>query len=108
LDYSKYEDEGEEYEMVQTYGIASNSSATLDPPTAGNAEETNALLGGDRNAAGVRHDNAKREGHASVVSCISNLLNTIIGSGEFLQRVFVSFSRVLMGFSRNVDISSGE
>lgn len=81
LDYSKYEDvEGEEYEMVQTYGIAPNRSG-IEPPTAGNSEETNALLGGDGVQTVSRHATGKREGHASLISCISNLCNTIIGSG---------------------------
>lgn len=73
-------DEGEEYEMVQTYGIVSDS--TTDPIRAGNSEEsqeTNALLGKPAMA-----DSGGKEGHATVFSCISNLLNTIIGSGEFV------------------------
>jgi hypothetical protein len=72
--------------MVQTYGIAHHSTA--EPALAGNSEETNALLGGVRNAT-VRHETGKREGHASLGSCVSNLSNTIIGSGEFPTRFVV-------------------
>jgi len=60
--------------MVQTYGVAPESAA--DPLRALDADEGQALLGGS--SAPV---NAKIEGRASLVSCISNLANTIIGSG---------------------------
>lgn len=79
VQYSKY-DEGEEYEMVQTYGIAPDSGA--EPAQAGSTGETNALLGENRDST-TNRDVRKREGHASLGSCISNLANTIIGSGEF-------------------------
>lgn len=65
--------------MVQTYGIAPNSA--MEPAQAANSEETNALLGGDRGTT-VKREAGGREGHASLGSCISNLANTIIGSGE--------------------------
>jgi len=60
--------------MVQTYGIANESS--LDP-TAPDVDESRALLGGGATgkASGLV------DGRATIVSCISNLLNTIIGSG---------------------------
>ncbi|KAJ7574441.1 transmembrane amino acid transporter protein-domain-containing protein [Mycena floridula] len=57
--------------MVQTYGVAQSNN--LEPESA-TGEETSALLGGSRNVT-------KREGNASLVSSVSNLANTIIGSG---------------------------
>ncbi|KIK08887.1 hypothetical protein K443DRAFT_671943 [Laccaria amethystina LaAM-08-1] len=61
--------------MVQTYGVA--EATDFDPSTGG--DEARALLGGD--SAGVRKAEGKADGHATIVSCISNLSNTIIGSG---------------------------
>ncbi|KXN92411.1 Vacuolar amino acid transporter 5 [Leucoagaricus sp. SymC.cos] len=80
--------------MVQTYGIAPNSA--VDPPLAGNNEETNALLGGNRNA-NVRQETRKREGHASLTSCISNLSNTIIGSGMLTFPMAMASAGILPG-----------
>ncbi|KAF9454254.1 AAAP amino acid transporter, partial [Macrolepiota fuliginosa MF-IS2] len=64
--------------MVQTYGVAPES--IIEPTRSGSSEETNALLGGDRDTV-VGHGTGAREGHASLSSCVSNLANTIIGSG---------------------------
>jgi len=61
--------------MVQTYGVA--EATDVDPSTGG--DEARALLGGD--SAAVKKAEGKRDGHATIVSCISNLSNTIIGSG---------------------------
>lgn len=61
--------------MVQTYGVA--GATDVDPSTGG--DEARALLGGD--SAAVRKAEGKPDGHATIVSCISNLSNTIIGSG---------------------------
>ncbi|KAJ7314363.1 transmembrane amino acid transporter protein-domain-containing protein [Mycena albidolilacea] len=64
--------------MTQKYGTAPVSA--LDDPTSPlGAGESSALLGGDRDTAVKRA--VKREGKASMVSSISNLANTIIGSG---------------------------
>ncbi|KAG6866585.1 hypothetical protein C0991_002073 [Blastosporella zonata] len=60
-----------EYEMVQTYGVARANDA--DPSGSG-AGEGSALLG-------TWQKIEKKDGHASVVSCISNLTNTIMGTG---------------------------
>lgn len=69
-----------EYEMVQTYGIASeNDSATI---IVGDREDST-LLGSDSTAR-----LAKVDGHATIVSCVSNLSNTIIGSGESIEEFF--------------------
>ncbi len=65
--------------MVQTYGIVPDNAA--GPTRARNSQETDALL--DRDMLG-KADSEGREGHATIFSCISNLLNTIIGSGEFV------------------------
>lgn len=67
--------------MVQTYGIAPNRSGS-EAPSARNGEETNVLLGEYNAQTVVRYCAGEREGHATLVSCISNLSNTIIGSGE--------------------------
>jgi hypothetical protein len=65
--------------MVQTYGIARESAVEpTSPPASGNGEAS-ALLGGDRNTTVKRI--GKPDGHASITSCVSNLSNTIIGSG---------------------------
>ncbi|KAJ6581994.1 vacuolar amino acid transporter 5 [Mycena capillaripes] len=64
--------------MAQKYGTAPVSA--MDEPTSPhNAGESSALLGGDRDTAVKRA--GKREGKASMVSSVSNLANTIIGSG---------------------------
>ena len=62
-------------EMVQTYGA---SGSQHDPRGEGaGTGESDALLGGAPQAP------AKRQGHATLVSCVSNLSNTIIGSGTW-------------------------
>ncbi|KAJ3567461.1 hypothetical protein NP233_g6357 [Leucocoprinus birnbaumii] len=102
---SRYsEDEGEEeYEMVQTYGIAPNRSGTVEGRNGGNSEETNALLGGDATGAGIEtverreEVGGKREGHASLVSCVSNLCNTIIGSGMLTFPMAMASAGILPG-----------
>lgn len=64
------------HEMVQTYGVASagNSDFHLNSD---NADEGRALLGSNSSRTIFK----KKDGHATLVSSISNLLNTIIGSG---------------------------
>lgn len=62
--------------MVQTYGVAPDNPAD---PGASHGGEQSALLGGDRDTSSKRVD--KPDGHASLISCTSNLVNTIIGSG---------------------------
>ena len=62
--------------MVQTYGVARANA--VDSGTG--QEEQAALLGGDSAPSSVKPLD-KRDGHASLISCISNLANTIIGSG---------------------------
>lgn len=62
--------------MTQTYGIARDTDGDND--THADDGEASALLGGE--ASGGRKA-AKVDGHASIISCVSNLSNTIIGSG---------------------------
>lgn len=69
-------------EMVQTYGIASADAA--DPGINQGGEQA-ALLGGDRDST-VKRVN-KSDGHASLFSCIANLMNTIVGSGPYIFQV---------------------
>jgi hypothetical protein len=76
-DWKDEEDEG--FEMVQGYGIVQE---TRSEPGASTGGEQSALLGDDRDTTVKRL--VKPDGHASIVSCISNLANTIIGSGGCL------------------------
>lgn len=66
--------------MVQTYGVIGSSAP--DTVNEGPTGEASALLGGDRDAT-VKRTSDRADGHASIVSCISNLSNTIIGSGVY-------------------------
>ncbi|KAF8887317.1 vacuolar amino acid transporter 5 [Infundibulicybe gibba] len=69
--------------MSPSYGVATTRHNSLDSdPTEVevNVGEASALLGGNRDATIKRVAN-KPDGHATIVSCISNLANTIIGSG---------------------------
>lgn len=66
--------------MTQKYGTAP-VSAIDDPTSPQEAGESSALLGGDRDTT-IKRPIGKREGKASMVSSVSNLANTIIGSGE--------------------------
>lgn len=73
----------EAYEMVQVYGVAPQDSADANVPTNGveengEGDESRALLTGRTVARATQKD---KDGHASLLSCISNLSNTIIGSG---------------------------
>lgn len=65
--------------MVQTYGVAPVNDSE---PTDQAGSEDSALLGGDATAKKVG-----RDGNATMISCISNLANTIIGSGELTLRL---------------------
>jgi hypothetical protein len=69
-------EDDDEFEMVQTYGIIPATEAA-EPGTSHGGEQA-ALLGGESPKRQV-----KRDGHASLISCTSNLANTIIGSGTF-------------------------
>ena len=62
--------------MVQPYGATNRSNVDVEAidDTAG---EDTSLLG-----AASTGKATKREGHATVVSGIGNLANTIVGSGE--------------------------
>ncbi|KAJ7625623.1 transmembrane amino acid transporter protein-domain-containing protein [Roridomyces roridus] len=64
--------------MSNKYGTAPESAAE-DPTSPVGAEEITALLGGYRDS--TTEPTPKREGKASMVSSVSNLANTIIGSG---------------------------
>ncbi|KDR80651.1 hypothetical protein GALMADRAFT_241008 [Galerina marginata CBS 339.88] len=66
--------------MVQTYGVAPENSAEAEPDVDGVEDESRALLDGGGGAV-RRKTEEEDDGHASLVSCISNLSNTIIGSG---------------------------
>jgi hypothetical protein len=68
------------FEMVQTYGVANDTIGEPINHIPGDGEDS-ALLGGD---SAVKHI-GRADGHASIVSCVSNLSNTIIGSGMYCQ-----------------------
>ena len=76
---------GEAYEMVQTYGVANEHEDATNEASL-TAAESDALLGGD---ASVRKPQV--EGHATLHSCVGNLANTIIGSGECCSRILRAF-----------------
>ena len=63
--------------MVQPYGAADHSSIDVEARDVITGEETS-LLG----TASTGRKVMKREGHATMVSGIGNLANTIVGSGE--------------------------
>ena len=63
--------------MVQPYGATNHSGVDVEARDDTTGEETS-LLG----AAATGRKVTKREGHATVVSGIGNLANTIVGSGE--------------------------
>jgi hypothetical protein len=65
------------YEMVQPYG-ATNYPGDDVEAVEDTASEDTSLLGGASTGKKV----AKREGHATIISCIGNLENTIVGGGE--------------------------
>jgi hypothetical protein len=64
--------------MVQTYGVVPETSVMVEPSI--DTDEARALLA-DPNAPSKRDRHT--DGHATLTSCISNLLNTIIGSGAY-------------------------
>ncbi|PPQ63803.1 hypothetical protein CVT24_009798, partial [Panaeolus cyanescens] len=70
-----YDDDQDEYEMVQTYGVANPHSHDND--NLPSADESRGLLSGQTNQAHL----PKPDGKATMLSCVSNLCNTIIGSG---------------------------
>lgn len=66
--------------MAQAYGSATTRNSDTGPVSSGAQEsETSTLL-----PPGTAPDEGgdTKDGHASLVSCVGNLTNTIIGSGE--------------------------
>lgn len=63
--------------MRQQYGATDYSGVDVEGRD-DIASEDASLLG----AASVGKKRTKREGHATMVSCVGNLANTIVGSGE--------------------------
>lgn len=66
--------------MVQTYGVVPESS--LEPGL--DMDEARALLAEPNEPGPPSKRDGNTDGHASLTSSISNLLNTIIGSGAYL------------------------
>jgi hypothetical protein len=69
----------ESYEMVATYGVAREND--VDASYREGSDESRALLGGTSGSGTPAVPSGKRDGHATMMSCIGNLANTIIGSG---------------------------
>lgn len=67
--------------MVHTYGIAPENDGSA-AYIAGDGEDS-ALLSSDSTVVPL----SKADGHATIISCVSNLSNTIIGSGMFVIQV---------------------
>lgn len=65
------------YEMVQPYGATDRSSVDVEARDDTAGEDTS-LLG----IASTGQKATRREGHATIVSGVGNLANTIVGSGE--------------------------
>ena len=63
--------------MVQSYGATDPPGVDVEAREDTASEDTS-LLG----TASIGKKRMKREGHATVVSGIGNLANTIVGSGE--------------------------
>lgn len=63
--------------MVQPYGATDNSGVDIEARDDTAGEDTS-LLG----AATTGKKVTRREGHATIVSGVGNLANTIVGSGE--------------------------
>lgn len=82
-EYPTQELEDHVYEMVQAYGAVHVDHSN---PYDDNTDEARALLGSNSRAVGSLM--TKKDGHATIVSSVSNLLNTIIGSGTVLKHLY--------------------
>ena len=66
----------EEMMLAPPDGVQENDGEVLD--------ESQALLGGVTNAGGLENKpDSTKDGHATLASSVSNLSNTIIGSGVY-------------------------
>lgn len=89
LEEQEVDKEIEAFEMVQTYGAVRTAYAESEPGPSSGSEQS-ALLGGERDTTVKKV--AQRDGHATLTSCISNLANTIMGTGACLLNHSLSFS----------------
>ncbi|KAF9475011.1 AAAP amino acid transporter [Pholiota conissans] len=81
--------------MTQTYGVAAAGSAEPSVSTATEVDESRALLGGRTSKS--HSDRPSPHGRASLTSCISNLSNTIIGSGMLTFPLAMASSGMIPG-----------
>jgi len=81
--------------MSQKYGTAL-VSAIDDPTDPVGAGESSALLGGDRDTT-ITPAAGRRDGKASMISSVSNLANTIIGSGMLTFPLAMASAGILPG-----------
>jgi hypothetical protein len=72
----------EAFEMVQTYGITRDDGG--EPRNDVEDGEATSLLRGNA------RETVRKDGHATITSCVSNLSNTIIGSGRC---IFILFAK---------------
>ena len=92
--------------MVQAYHAVPVSVEHEDLDDGRGAEhEGSALLGGKASSVGLAKNNAERGGRATLTSSVSNLANTIIGSGACA--VSFSYYRFLQWVFRHAHIPSG-
>ncbi|KAG6897428.1 hypothetical protein C0992_001589 [Termitomyces sp. T32_za158] len=82
LEEEEVDKETEAFEMVQTYGAVRPPAYDESEPGPSSGSEQSALLGGERDTSVKRV--VQHDGHASLTSCISNLANTIMGTGAYL------------------------
>ena len=89
--------------MVQAYNAVpvSIEHEDSDSDERGAEHEGSALLGGKASTVGLAKNNAERVGHATLTSSVSNLANTIIGSGACCRvlHIVISLQRVLQACS---------
>lgn len=98
---------------MQTYGVAAATMAAAKDVgsepiecLSRDADESQALLGRHSSSSSVVQSRA--DGHATLFSSISNLLNTIIGSGEhYLLRLLTPNELMLLYLLRNAHFPFG-
>src|ERR1700677_403101 len=94
--------------MVQAYHAVPVSVEHDDHDDDRGAEnEGSALLGGKASTVGLAKNNAEREGRATLTSSVSNLANTIIGSGACAMSSLLSYRLFSLLVFRHAHFPSG-
>ncbi|KAK0202688.1 transmembrane amino acid transporter protein-domain-containing protein [Desarmillaria ectypa] len=81
--------------MVENYGTVNSVLGAPDLPGTTTTAESSALLGRSRDTTFTKED--KADSHATIVSCVSNLCNTIIGSGMLTFPLAIASTGILPG-----------